>query len=62
METKKQVGGARPGAGKKPKVAGAPATMPVTIKLSEAQKDKLQVLGGAPWVREKIDKARLPKE
>lgn len=62
MEAKKQVGGARPGAGKKPQVAGAPATMPVTIKLSEAQKEKLQVLGGAPWVRERIDKAKLPKE
>ena len=62
MNTKKQVGGARPGAGKKPAVAGAPATSPVTIKLSEAQKEKLQRLGGAPWVREKIDKAKLPKE
>jgi len=62
MELKKQVGGARPGAGRKPKVAGAPATTPITIKLSEAQKEKLQILGGAPWVREKIDKAKLPKE
>lgn len=34
--------------------------MPVTIKLSEAQKEKLQRLGGAPWVREKIDKAKEP--
>jgi hypothetical protein len=34
----------------------------VTIKLSEAQKEKLQVLGGAPWVRDRIDKAKLPKE
>lgn len=62
METKRQTGGARPGAGRKPKVAGAPATAPVTIKLSEAQKEKLQVLGGAPWVRDRIDKAKLPKE
>lgn len=62
METGKQVGGARPGAGKKPQVAGAPATMPVTIKLSEAQKEKLQRLGGAPWVREKIDKAKEPAD
>lgn len=58
MDTKKQVGGARPGAGKKPAVAGAPATSPVTIKLSEAQKEKLQRLGGAPWVRKAIDKAK----
>ncbi len=62
MEPKNSHGGARPGGGRKPKVAGAPATSPVTIKLSDGQKDKLQRLGGAPWVREKIDKAKLPKE
>lgn len=58
MNQRKPMGGARPGAGKKPKVAGAPATSPVTIKLSADQKDKLQRLGGAPWVRERIDKAK----
>ncbi len=47
--------------GPKPQVAGAPATSPITIKLSEAQKEKLQRLGGAPWVRDKIDKAKEPK-
>ena len=62
MDERKQVGGARAGAGKKPKVVGAPATSPVTIKLSDAQKDKLQRLGGAPWVREKIDKAKDPQQ
>lgn len=36
--------------------------VPVTVKLKPAQRDKLQQLGGAPWVREKIDKAKLPKE
>lgn len=61
MTQKKQMGGARPGAGRPAQVAGAPATSPITIKLSEAQKDKLQRLGGAPWVREKIDKAKEPK-
>ena len=60
MDEIKQVGGARAGAGKKPKVAGAPATSPVTVKLSDAQKEKLQRLGGAPWVRDKIDKAKEP--
>jgi hypothetical protein len=55
-------GGPRPGGGRKPTIAGAPATSPVTIKLSDAQKEKLQRLGGAPWVREKIDKAKEPKE
>ena len=62
MSTRKQIGGARPGSGRKPKIAGAPATMPVTIKLSEVQKDKLVRLGGAPWVRDRIDKAKEPKE
>lgn len=62
MEAKKKVGGARPGSGRKPKVAGAPATAPVTIKLSEAQLEKLKRLGGAPWVRDRIDKAKEPKE
>jgi hypothetical protein len=60
MNTKKQVGGARPGAGRKPAVAGAPATSPVTIKLSGAQAEKLQRLGGAPWVRDRINKAKEP--
>ncbi|RYH65962.1 MAG: hypothetical protein EON54_05405 [Alcaligenaceae bacterium] len=62
MEPKRTVGGAREGAGRKPKVAGAPATSPVTIKLSEAQKAKLARLGGAPWVRGRIDKAKDPQE
>ena len=35
---------------------------PVTVKLNERQKDKLQRLGGGPWVREKIDRAKEPKE
>lgn len=48
--------------GPKPKIAGAPATSPITIKLSDAQKEKLQRLGGAPWVRKKIDQAKEPKE
>lgn len=51
-----------PKRGPKPKVAGAPATSPVTIKLTPPQRDKLMRLGGAPWVREKIDKAKEPKE
>ncbi|WP_147283036.1 hypothetical protein [Pseudorhodoferax soli] len=62
MQEKKTLGGARPGAGRKPKVAGAPATQSVTVKLSDMQKEKLQRLGGAPWVRQKIDKAPEPKE
>jgi hypothetical protein len=32
--------------------------VPVTIKLELEQKVKLQRLGGAPWVRKKIDQAK----
>jgi hypothetical protein len=37
-------------------------TQPVNIRLTTAQRDKLTKLGGPPWVREKIEKAKLPKE
>ena len=36
--------------------------LPVMIKMKPAQKEKLQRLGGAPWVREKIDRAKEPKD
>jgi hypothetical protein len=32
----------------------------VGIRMSEAQKAKMHSLGGAQWVREKIDKAKEP--
>jgi hypothetical protein len=32
------------------------------IKMTEPQRDKLRRLGGAPWVRERIEKAEEPKE
>lgn len=63
MEEKKLTGrgGAGRGQGRKPKEVSE-AMLPVTIKMSPEQKDKLTELGGAPWVRNKIDKAKLPKE
>jgi hypothetical protein len=36
--------------------------VPVMVKMKPAQKEKLQRLGGAPWMRERIDKAKEPKE
>jgi hypothetical protein len=33
--------------------------IPVSIKMSSEQRDKLLALGGAPWVRERIDRAKL---
>lgn len=32
--------------------------VPFTMKLEPTQKEKLQRLGGAPWVRKKIDQAK----
>lgn len=37
-------------------------TVPVNIRLTAIQRDKLARLGGAPWVRAKIDKAREPED
>lgn len=54
-------GGAREGSGRKPKET-SDAMQPVTIKMTGVQRAKLAKLGGAPWVRDKIDKARKPKE
>jgi hypothetical protein len=61
METKKKLGGARPGGGRKPLPAGE-AMVPVMVKMKPAQKAKLGLLGGPRWMRDKIDKAKLPKE
>ncbi|HUD34591.1 MAG TPA: LexA family transcriptional regulator, partial [Variovorax sp.] len=55
----KKVGGARSGSGRKPLQAGV-ATVPVMVKMTELQKEKLQRLGGASWVRARIDKAKEP--
>jgi len=53
-------GGPGRGQGRKPKEVSEAMT-PVTIKMSEPQKEKLARLGGAPWVRDRIDKAKEPK-
>jgi hypothetical protein len=36
--------------------------VPVTVKMTEPQRAKLALLGGAAWVRDRIKRARLPKE
>lgn len=59
MKAEKPVhGGARPGSGRKPLPEGE-VMVPVMIKMKPAQKEKLAVLGGAPWIRDRIDKAKL---
>ena len=54
MEKKR--GGKREGAGRPPVVKGEP-TMPVPIRLTLRQREKLKHLGGSSWVRKKIDSA-----
>jgi hypothetical protein len=50
-------GGAGRGQGRKPKPEGE-AMVQVTMKMLPTQKEKLARLGGAPWVRKKIDQAK----
>ena len=54
-------GGPGRGQGRKPLKPGE-KSVPVLIRMAESQKEKLTRLGGAPWVREKIDKAKEPKK
>lgn len=35
--------------------------VPVTVNMRPAQREKLRRLGGAPWVRKKIDQAPEPR-
>lgn len=53
-------GGAREGAGRKP-TPEADALRVGSIRLTQAQWDKLARLGGSSWLREKINKARAPE-
>lgn len=60
QKPKSQRGGAGRGQGRKPLDVDHP-TVVVTVKMTSPQKEKLGRLGGAPWVRERIDKARDPE-
>ena len=53
-------GGARRNAGR-PSLHGLLVAVPVTIRMTEQQRDKLKRLGRAQWVRDRIDKAHEPK-
>jgi hypothetical protein len=59
MTTKKKPtrGGKRPGAGR-PAVGDEPSVV-VTFRATPGQKAKLETLGGAPWIRARIDKAKV---
>ena len=55
----KQRGGPGRGQGRKPIKEGQD-TVTVSLRMTEAQRDKLSLLGGAEWVRQRIDKAKAP--
>ena len=59
MPTKSTPAKKRPG---RPSIDPGEDTQPISVRLTAAQREKLTKLGGPPWVREKIDKAKLPKE
>lgn len=48
-------------AGRQPKGAAA-LSAPVVIRMTPAQRAKLATLGGAAWVRDRIDRARARDE
>ena len=52
-------GGRRPGAGR-PSIDPGQETVPVSIRMTKAQRAKLEKLGGPQWVRDRIDKAKAP--
>lgn len=45
----------------RPAIQEGAETVPVNIRMTAQQRDKLALLGGPRWVRERIDKAK-PKE
>ena len=51
-----QRGGQNRSQGRKPLAEGQPS-VGVTIRMTAAQREKLKRLGGAKWVRARIDKA-----
>lgn len=57
MSEKEQRGGPGRGQGRKPVKQGE-QTVTVSLRMTVSQRDKLTRLGGAEWVRQRIDKAR----
>ncbi len=57
--TENKRGGPVRGQGRKPVKQGE-ETVTVSLRMTQAQRDKLALLGGAEWVRQRIDKAKAP--
>jgi hypothetical protein len=53
-------GGPNRGQGRKPLQEGV-ETVTLSLRMTPAQRDKLARLGGAQWVRDRIDRAKEPK-
>ncbi|MES2248617.1 MAG: hypothetical protein V4645_15150 [Pseudomonadota bacterium] len=45
----------------RPPIEDGAKTVPVSIRMTIPQREKLTKLGGPAWVRERIDKAKEPK-
>lgn len=56
-----QRGGPGRGQGRKPVKAGE-ETVTVSLRMTEAQREKLALLGCADWIRKRIDKAKAPND
>ncbi len=54
-----QRGGPGRGQGRPPVKAGE-ETVTVSLRMTPAQREKLERLGGAKWVRDRIDRAKEP--
>lgn len=52
-------GGHGRGQGRKPLAEGEQTVM-FALRMTAAQREKLALLGGAEWLRSKIDKAKTP--
>jgi len=57
VEMKEKRGGPGRGQGRKPVKAGE-ETVTVSIRMTQAQREKLERIGGAKWVRYRIDRAK----
>jgi hypothetical protein len=54
-------GGPGRGQGRPPVKAGE-ETVTVSLRMTPAQREKLERLGGAKWVRERIERAKEPND
>lgn len=52
-------GGAGKGQGRKPLKPGED-TVTVSLRMAQSQREKLQLLGGAAWVRAQLEAAVIP--